>query len=69
MCVVGWWVWTHWWYVCCRVVGVDSLVVADSDLVWVLHVDAVCLSLDGNLLDTCCLAAVAALSTSKLERS
>lgn len=33
--------------------------------VWIVHVDVICLSHQGNLLDTCSLATVAALKNSK----
>jgi len=46
-----------------RVLDVTCL--AAGDLVWVLHVDAICLSYHGNLLDACCLAAMAALRDSE----
>lgn len=44
---------------------VDKLVVKNSELVWVLNVDVICLSHHGNLLDVCCLATTAALRNSK----
>ena len=50
-----------------RVLDVTCLPVV-GDLVWVLHVDAICLSYHGNLLDACCLAAMAALRDSEFSR-
>ena len=42
----------------------DSLSLSLSQFHWVLYVDILCLCDDGNLLDSACLAATAALKTS-----
>lgn len=42
------------------------LAVEDSQLVWTVFVDVLCLSHHGNLLDACTLAAVAALQNTKV---
>jgi exosome complex component RRP43 len=48
------------------VVAPESLVLEAGKLVWVLHVDAVCLNYDGNLYDAALLAVVRALGATSL---
>ena len=50
-----------------RYIDVKLLALKESQVVWVVYVDVVCLSHHGNLLDACTLAAVAALQNSKIS--
>lgn len=43
------------------VVDLSSLCITPAKWVWVLHVDLVCINLDGGLLDACSVALIAAL--------
>lgn len=49
-----------------KYVQAELLTVKECELAWIVYVDVVCLSHHGNLLDTCILAAVAALQNTKV---
>jgi len=44
----------------------ESLCISPGKLVWVLHIDLVCLDYDGNVMDACTLALMAALKNTSL---
>lgn len=43
------------------IIELEKLCIRETKWVWVLHIDLICLNLDGGLLDTCVIALVAAL--------
>jgi len=43
------------------IIELEKLCIKETKWVWVLHVDLMCLNLDGGLLDTCVIALVAAM--------
>ncbi|CAL1526022.1 unnamed protein product [Lymnaea stagnalis] len=47
-------------------VKLENLCVCPGKLVWVLHIDLVCLDYDGNLMDACTLAMMSALKSTSL---
>uniref|UniRef100_A0A0B7BDH3 Ribosomal RNA-processing protein 43 n=1 Tax=Arion vulgaris TaxID=1028688 RepID=A0A0B7BDH3_9EUPU len=46
----------------------ESLCICPGKLVWVLHIDLVCLDYDGNVMDACTLALVSALKNTLLPK-
>ena len=44
----------------------DDLCIKESQYVWVLYIDLICLNNDGNVQDACCLAMLSALKSLKL---
>lgn len=49
-----------------RYIDLELLALKESQIIWIVYVDVVCLSHHGNLLDACTLAAVAALQNSNI---
>ncbi|XP_005090783.1 exosome complex component RRP43 [Aplysia californica] len=47
-------------------IKLDSLCISSGKLVWVLYIDLVCLDYDGNVMDACTLALMAALKNTSL---
>ncbi|KAM7436233.1 Exosome complex component RRP43 [Porites harrisoni] len=45
----------------CEPISLEDLCILEGKLCWVLYVDIMCLSYDGNITDACLIAAVAAL--------
>ncbi|XP_067040280.1 exosome complex component RRP43-like isoform X1 [Acropora muricata] len=50
----------------CEPIDLKDLCIAEGKLCWVLYVDIVCLSYDGNITDAALIAAVAALKNTQL---
>lgn len=48
------------------IIELEKLCIKETKWVWVLHVDLMCLNLDGGLLDTCVIALVAAMKDCEL---
>ncbi|KAM7436234.1 Exosome complex component RRP43 [Porites harrisoni] len=51
----------------CEPISLEDLCILEGKLCWVLYVDIMCLSYDGNITDACLIAAVAALQNSRLH--
>ncbi|KAM7436232.1 Exosome complex component RRP43 [Porites harrisoni] len=55
------------WITSCEPISLEDLCIAEGKLCWVLYVDIMCLSYDGNITDACLIAAVAALQNTRLH--
>lgn len=51
----------------CEPISVEDLCIVEGKLSWVLYVDIMCLSYDGNITDACLIAAFAALQNTRLH--
>jgi exosome complex component RRP42 len=51
-----------------KTIDLEKLCITPGELVWCVHIDLHVLDHDGNLLDACALAAIAALLSTKLPR-
>ncbi|KAM7436235.1 Exosome complex component RRP43 [Porites harrisoni] len=51
----------------CEPISLEDLCIVEGKLCWVLYVDIMCLSYDGNITDACLIAAVAALQNTRLH--
>lgn len=50
----------------CQIVDLDKLCISEKNAVWVLYIDVICISYDGNIFDAALFSIISALSSLRL---
>ncbi|ORX55399.1 exosome component 8-like protein [Piromyces finnis] len=50
----------------CKIIDLDKLCISEKNAVWVLYIDVICLSYDGNIFDAALYSIISALKSLKL---
>ncbi|OUM69624.1 hypothetical protein PIROE2DRAFT_2494, partial [Piromyces sp. E2] len=50
----------------CKIIDLDKLCISEKNAVWVLYIDVVCISYDGNIFDAALFSIISALKNLKL---